>query len=331
MADGSRLCVTSDQASGDRVPGADAPLVAALLLNYRGAEMTLQCVRDLLQVCDVCLSIVVLDNDSGADEVAALRTGLDVLDSELHELHFVPCDENLGFAGGMNRGIQFAGERGVPYVLVLNNDMRLPNGFVLPLLDVLRNDPQVGAVGPTVVHPDGTVWAEGGETGFVPNGLRLLGHNKAPQPLSTGPREVGFLTGACMMMRTETAAEVGGFDRDYFMYWEDVEISSKLRRRGLRVVWLPWVRVEHLGGQSSGGGRSPLRKFFMACNAVRYLKAHGTFAAWAGWLVFDVLLWPLTFAMGPAAAMAKLRGTWAGLSGHTPNKHDVERFLPSPR
>lgn len=331
MADGPGVCETSGEASQERGPVRDAPLVAALLLNYRGSEMTLQCVRDLLQVKDVGLSIVVLDNDSGPDEVAALRAGLDGLESERHELHFVPCDENLGFAGGMNRGFAFAAERGVPYVLVLNNDMRLPADFVSPLLDVLRNDPNVGAVGPTVVHPDGTVWAEGGETGFAPNGLRLRGHNKAPQPLSTGPREVGFLTGACMMLRTEAAREVGGFDRDYFMYWEDVEISSKLRQRGLRIVWLPWVRVEHLGGQSSGGGRSPLRKFFMACNAVRYLKAHGTFAAWAGWLVFDVLLWPVTFATGPAAAMAKLRGTLAGLRGHTPSKDDVQRFLRSTR
>ena len=78
------------------------------------------------------------------------------------------------------------------------------------------------------------------------------------------------------MVRTAEAKAVGCFNDDYFMYWEDVAISSKLRRRGLRIVWLPWVRVEHLGGQSSGGGRSPLRKFLMACNAVRYLKAHGS-------------------------------------------------------
>jgi len=50
-----------------------------------------------------------------------------------------------------------------------------------------------------------------------------------------------------MMMRTEAAKAVGGFNDDYFMYWEDVELSDKLRRSGLRVVWLPWVQVQHLG------------------------------------------------------------------------------------
>jgi GT2 family glycosyltransferase len=317
----------SPAVAGGRHGSSDQPIVAALLLNYRGADMTLQCVRDLLAVTDVPLSIVVMDNHSGEDEVAQLQQGVADLPRGLHEVHVLPSPENLGFAGGMNRGIEFAARQKIPFVLVLNNDMRLPKGFVLPLLDVLRNDPAVGAVGPTVVHPDGTVWAEGGELGFLPNGLRLIRHGQLPSDVTDGPAEVGFLTGACMMMRTDAAGEVGGFDRDYFMYWEDVEISSKLRRRGLRIVWLPWVRVQHLGGQSSGGGRSPLRKFFMACNAVRYLKAHGSAKAWAGWLVFDVLLWPITFAMGPAAAWAKMRGTMAGLSGHKANANDVVRFL----
>lgn len=310
--------------------GGDLPKVAALLLNYRGAAMTLQCVRDLVQVADVALSIVVIDNASGDGDVQALQAGVAALQPGHHSVHVLPLPENVGFAGGMNRGIEFAAEHGIDYVLVLNNDMRFQGGFVRPLVDVLRNDPAVGAVGPTVVHLDGTVWAEGGEIGFTPNSLRLLRHGKQPTSSSAGPEDVGFLTGACMMMRTSSAQQVGGFNHDYFMYWEDVEISDKLRRIGLRVVWLPWVKVQHLGGQSSGGGRSPLRKFLMACNAVRFLKARGTFKAWLGWFVFDVLLWPVTFVTGPRAAWAKLRGTFAGLLGHTATAADVDRFLRQP-
>ena len=75
--------------------------------------------------------------------------------------------------------------------------------------------------------------------------------------------------------------------------------------------------------------RSPLRKFLMACNAVRHLRARGTAKAWAAWLVFDVLLWPLAFLAGPKAAWAKLRGTVAGLRGHRAGPADVERLLGS--
>lgn len=301
--------------------------VAALLLNFRGAAMTLQCVRDLLAVEDVILTIVVIDNASGSEDVRMLQDGVAALQCGAHTVHVLPQSVNLGFSGGMNKGIEFAAQHGVPFVLVLNNDMRLPKGFVRPLVDVLHHDRAVGAVGPTVVSPDGTVWAEGGELGFAPNGLRLLGHGQEPTAASSGPVEVGFLTGACMMMRTESAKSVGGFNDAYFMYWEDVELCAKLRSSGLGVVWLPWIRVEHLGGQSSGGGRSPLRKFMMACNAIRYLKARGTIKAWAGWLCFDLLLWPITFAMGPRAALAKMRGTMAGLLGHAASAADVDRYV----
>ena len=130
-----------------------------------------------------------------------------------------------------------------------------------------------------------------------------------------------------MLLRTEAARSVDYFDDRYFMYWEDVDLCERLRRRGGRIVWLPWVRVEHLAGQSSGGGRSPLRKFLMACNAVRYLRARGSATGWAAWFVFDVLLWPLALLTGPRAAFAKLRGTLAGLTGHAANAGDVVRYL----
>lgn len=308
-------------------PGCD---VRALVLNYRGAEMTAQVVCDLLAMDDVRVSVVVLDNGSGPAEAAALARRLDALDAGAHELTLVPSEENVGFAAAMSDGVRAAAAAGYEHVLVCNNDLRLPPGSVRPLLDVLRNDPSVAAVGPTILDAEGAVWAEGGEVGFTRNALRLRRHGRPPTGADAGPEEVDFLTGAFLVLRVDAALACGVFPDDYFMYWEDVALSYALRRAGHRVVWVPWVRVQHLGGQSSGGGRSPLRKYLMACNAVRFLKAHGSVAAWLGWLTFDVLLWPLTLLGGPAAAWAKLRGTWSGVMGHRPSAHDVARYLGDP-
>jgi GT2 family glycosyltransferase len=173
----------------------------------------------------------------------------------------------------------------------------------------------VAAVGPTVLHPDGTVWAEGGSLAFAPNALRLRGHGRAPRPREHGPEAVEFLPCACVLFRTADLVAVGGFDDAYFMYWEDVDLCARLRERGGRILWLPWSRVEHAAGASSGGGRSSLRKFLMARNALRYLRRRGTAKAWLAWLLFDLLLWPLTLLSGPRPAWAKLRGTLAGLRG----------------
>lgn len=307
----------------------DAPCIAALLLNWRRAQLTLQCLRDLLAVTDAPMHVLVLDNGSGDASVAALREGLAALAPSrgAHTVELIELPYNLGFTGGMNEGFRRATQRGCPYALVLNNDLRLPPDFLRPLVAVLDHDPAVAAVGPTVLHPDGTVWAEGGRTAFVPNGLLLCGHNRQPAPREHGPEAVEFLPGACVLFRTADVTAVGGFDDAYFMYWEDVDLSERLRARGGKIVWLPWVRVEHAAGQSSGGGRSSLRKFLMACNAVRHLKAKPTLRGWLGWFVYDVLGWPLVFATGPRPAWAKLCGTVAGLVGHRACAADVARWL----
>ena len=299
----------------------------ALVLNFRGAEMTMQVVRDLLTDDGVRASVVVLDNGSGTDEQRALEDAVGALEVGGHEVRVVLSDENLGFAAAMSRGIRDAAAEGYDHVLVCNNDLRVPTGAVRPLLEALRSDPRLAAVGPTIVNPDGTVWAEGGEVGFTSNALRLRRQGRPPTDTSAGPRDVDFLTGAFLMLRVDAALAVGAFPDDYFMYWEDVALSYALRAAGHGVVWVPWVRVEHHGGQSSGGGRSPLRKFLMACNAVRFLRAHGSARAWLGWLCFDVLLWPAGLVLGPAAALAKLRGTIRGLLGHAPSSGDVARYL----
>lgn len=305
---------------------ADAPTVAALLLNWRQHALTRQCLDDLLQVDGETLHVFVIDNGSGDVDVQALGAAIAALPPSRHRVELVALPANTGFTGGMNHGFARAAASGAPFALVLNNDLRLPKDFLAPLCDTLRNDPRVAAVGPGIVHPDGTVWAEGGEVGFAPNALRLRRHGKPPSDRRGGPRAVGFLPGACLLLRTRDVAE-RGFDDRYFMYWEDVELCERLRRAGGRIVWLPWVRVEHLAGRSSGGGRSPLRKFLMACNCVRYLRSHGTARAWAAWLVFDVLLWPLSLAGGLRSALAKLRGTALGLAGHRASAADVERYL----
>jgi N-acetylglucosaminyl-diphospho-decaprenol L-rhamnosyltransferase len=306
------------------------PRVAALLLNWRRADLTLACLAELLAAVSEPLAVLVIDNGSWPlrhhSELLALRAKVAALAGGPHKVELLELPENLGFAGGMNRGLAWAAAAGCEATLVLNNDLQLPPGFLQPLGELLRHDPRVVAVSPTVLHPDGTVWAEGGELACRPNALRLRRHGKAPTPVDAGPLAVPFVPCACVLFRTQALVDVGGFDEDYFMYWEDVDLCDRLAARGGRIVWLPWVRVVHASGQSSGGGRSPLRKFLMANNAVRYLRRRGRPQAWLGWLVFDVLLWPLLWLQGPAVAMAKLRGTLAGLRGHRATAADVERY-----
>jgi GT2 family glycosyltransferase len=308
--------------------GDAVPKVAALLLNWRQAQLTLRCLQDLLAVQGVALRVLVMDNGSGDGSAGLLAAAVGAAVATGAAVEFLGFDQNLGFCAAMNRGIAWARERGASMVLLLNNDLRLPPDFLLPLVEVLRNDRKVTAVGPTILRPDGRAWAQGGSLGFYPNALRLNGHGRVPAGRDHGPEAVDFLPGACVLFRLEDLEAVGGLDESFFMYWEDVDVCRKLRDRG-RSLWLPWVQVVHQGTSSSGGGRSPMRKYMMACNGVRYLRRSGTVAQWAAFLVFDVLLWPLSLfgAGGPRPAFAKARGMLAGLLGRRVGRADVERYL----
>ncbi|HEU4417563.1 MAG TPA: glycosyltransferase, partial [Planctomycetota bacterium] len=138
---------------------AESPEVAALLLNWRRAAMTLQCLADLLAATGVVLRVLVIDNGSGDDSTAVLQQGVRELGARTpHRIELSSLAQNAGFAGGMNHGLRWAERHAARYVLVLNNDLRLGPDVLAPLVAVLANDPSVAAVGPTVLYPDGRVW-----------------------------------------------------------------------------------------------------------------------------------------------------------------------------
>ena len=300
-----------------------SPRIAALILNWRQPALTIQCLRDLLATGHLGLSVLVMDNGSGDDSVAQLRSAIASAGACVELAEFA---QNLGFATAMNRGLDWAKAQQAEFVLVLNNDLRLPQDFLAPLWRTLRNHERLAAVAPTVLYPDGTVWAQGGSLGFFPNTLRLCGHGRAPQPTSSGPEARDFLAGACVLFRRADLEAVGGFDGRYFLYWEDVDLCRRLRANGRTLLWLPWVRVTHASGASSGGARSPLRKYLMAKNCVRYLRSHGTLAQWAALLVLDVGLLPVLLILQPRSGFAKLSGLCAGLLGRSSSERDVERW-----
>ncbi|MBK8974636.1 MAG: glycosyltransferase family 2 protein [Planctomycetes bacterium] len=287
--------------------------VVAIVPNWRQPEPTLQVVADLAQCGHADLRTVVVDDGSGDDSAERLAVAL----RELPRAELLALPANRGYCAAMNAGIARARELDARFVLFLNNDVRLPAGFLAPLVACLRDDPDLAVVGPTIVSPDGRCWSQGGDVVFRPNLVRLRNQGGEPAPTTAGPEAVRFLPGACALYRADHLVAAGGIDERYWMYWEDVDLGDRLRGAGHKVAWIPWVRIVHEGSRSSGGGRSPLRKYASAVNTVHWLRQHGSVRDWLAFWLCDVLLYPLTFVAGtgPRAALAKGRGLWDGLRG----------------
>ncbi len=301
------------------------PRVCAIVIEYKLGARTCVTVEALQASCQDSpfeLRVFVLEN-------AAVGAGSDALRAlgERAGVHVEVSPSNVGYCAGVNRGLAHARALDAEYVLFLNNDVAVGPGFLAPMVSLLANDPSVAGVGPTILWPDGRVWCQGANMRFGPNLNVLVGHGGQPAPTTLGPQRVDYLPGACALYRRAELEGLGGLDESYFMYMEDCDLGARLRGRGRQILWLPWVRVEHDASASSGGGRSPMRKYMTACNAARFLRAHGTPRLWLAFVIFDLLLGPAAVLAGTPlpAAWAKTRGAWAGLFGRAVTVQDVTR------
>lgn len=228
--------------------------VSVLIVNWNSKEYVRRCLETIQATCgDHPLQIVVVDGGSfdGCGEMLA---------QEFPEVEFVQVPENVGFGRSNNLGFErVTGET----LLLLNPDCELQPGSVQSLLAKLEKLPAAGLVGPRILNTDGTL-----QTSCVrafPTPLnQALGsdwlHRRFPSARLWGnweafqspvPSEVDVLSGACMLLRSQTFRKVGGFSAEFFMYGEDIDLCYKVRHLGLRNYYDPGAQVIHHGGQSS--------------------------------------------------------------------------------
>ena len=225
---------------------------AAVVVNFNAGSVLVDCVESVLAQ-EPAGEVVVVDNGSSDGSRQALE--------EAHpEVAVLRAGENLGYARAANLGI--AATR-APVVAVLNPDTRLFPGTAAALLDRFSAEPDLGAAGPQLRNPDGTVYPSARQIPSIADaaghGLLLFvwpGNPFTRRYRQTGAdpgrrRDVDWVSGAAVWLRRTALDAVGGWDERYFMYVEDVDLCWRLRRAGWRVAYDPGGRVEHLLGVST--------------------------------------------------------------------------------
>lgn len=217
------------------------PVVSVIVVNYRGAEDTVTCLRALREQLDYPaerLQIVCVDNASGDGGVELIRQvpGVEVVESPA----------NLGFAGGCNLGAAHATGTVLAF---LNNDARPHPDWVSAAVDVLKAEPTVAAVASKVLDWDGehVDFVDAGLTWFGMGYKRHAGERVADLPDDSHdlPKDVLFATGSAMFVRADVYRELGGFDERFFMFYEDVDLGWRLNLRGWRVRYEPASLTYH--------------------------------------------------------------------------------------
>jgi len=237
-----------------------APELAIIIVNYNTRDEVLECVQSVVSTTAVPLEIVVVDNGSVDDSVAGLRAfGSPVT--------VVEAGANLGFAKGVNRGVEHTH---APWVLLLNPDTIVLDGALDALVAFANAHPEFGVYGGRTLRPDRStdpsscwgamsLWSL---TCFALGLTTIFKRSRLFDPESLGQwnrdsvREVPIVTGCLLLIARENWRRLGGMDERFFLYGEDAEFSGRARKGGLRPVIVPDATIIHaVGGSTVPGGR----------------------------------------------------------------------------
>ena len=222
--------------------GQARPTLAIIVVNYGSHELIRRNFGPL-DLAAVGARLVVVDNHRTAADTEAIRA----LAAE-HGWRLVETGRNAGFGAGANAGAQVALDEGADVLVVANPDLAVTADVVAELAAVVRKDPDV-AVAPRIVRPDGSLWFGGGVVSLDEARTRLVPGDSAGPAVTVSPRTPPWLSGACLAMHRDLWTTVAGFDDDYFMYWEDVDLSYRVVKAGGRLeVRQDLVAVHDVGG-----------------------------------------------------------------------------------
>jgi N-acetylglucosaminyl-diphospho-decaprenol L-rhamnosyltransferase len=234
--------------------------VTAVVVTYNSAH----CLPDLAKSLASFKHITIVDNGSQDTIDSAVR-------QHLPQAQLIRLLRNQGFGTANNVALKQALQgRKTPFALLLNPDCQLTDGALLQLMDTAQNHPTAAVVAPQISRPDGSL-----EISYRwPQGLW-----SSSGPAAQGVCCVGFVSGAVMLLRLSAFEDIGFFDEDFFLYYEDEDLCTRLFKAKRAMVIDPQACAVHASRSSVKEGfpwRSEyIRGFHHAQSKLIYERKHG--------------------------------------------------------
>lgn len=280
--------------------------VTVIVVNWNGGPLLDRCLARLKRQSLAPARILVADNASedGSAERASRVPGVEVLRFE----------RNLGFAAANNRAIAACDTE---YVALLNPDAFPEDGWLAGLIDAAGRHPGFGAFGSRQMAEEDPMLIDGlGDAYHVSGAAWRIGYGRrASFPIREA--EIFSPCAAAALYRREALLAAGGFDEDFFCYFEDVDLGFRLRLLGYRSLLVPAAVVSHRGAAASGGRHSDFAVFHGQRNVVwTYIKNMPAPYFWLclpQHILFNLAALPVHLAGGRGGVV--LRAKWSALCG----------------
>jgi GT2 family glycosyltransferase len=269
--------------------------IIIIVLNWNRADDTITCLESLAQADLGNAHVLVVDNGSRDDSVAAIRRRFPAQD-------VLPLPENRGYAGGNNAGIEVALAKGAGAVLLLNNDTRVAPDFLDPLVWAMNSGRKVAAVSSAILRMERPEILDAAymELHYGHGIVHRRGVNALPGEGFDECRSIEVAIGCSLLIKAGALSQVGLFDESYFAYHEEVDWCVRARKAGFDILYQPLSRVWHAGSKSTESlartvtaprvsaasgpqlpnpiplSWNPVRSYLGARNTVRFIRKHAT-------------------------------------------------------
>lgn len=281
------------------------PRVCIALVNWNLKDVTLECLESIKRLRYPNYQIVVIDNGSRDGSPEAIAQKYPDVEQIVHA-------ENLGSTAGFNAGFLHALSTNADYAFLINNDTTLDPDS-LSILVKASEDAQVGIASPLIFYeaaPD-KIWSAGAmQSGLT---LDLIG-NQGRGKVFRQTTQRDFLTGCAMLVKREVLERVGVMDRDFFLYYEDMDFCFRVKKLGYKLILVPQAKMWHKVSLSGGGSGSLMETYWLARNVILFYRKHAQWWQWVfiiPWRTGSVIKHTLRFVA--LKKWANLHEYWRGL------------------
>lgn len=235
--------------------------LSIIIVSFNTRNILVSCIKSILKYTkDINFEIIVVDNDSKDGSGQAAEDLGAVL---------IKNDKNLGFATANNQGFKISKGK---YVIFLNSDTEIHDNVLGEMVNWMNLNPEAGVATCALTNKDGSLQATGGyaptlprvfswmtiqDLPFIDNIIKPFHpyHSKSlffrGDSFYKSKKELDWVTGAFLLTRRNILDDVGGWDENFFMYVEEVDLCYRIKKLGYRIWYLPKWNITHLGGASS--------------------------------------------------------------------------------
>ena len=264
--------------------------IAVILVNWKKYNLTSKCIDSLKKSNYKNFKIILVDNEYSEKSLIDLR-------NKHKELIVFKEKNNLGFAGGNNIGIRYALENDYDYIMLLNNDTEVKENFILPLVERIEKDHFLGAVQPLILNfsNKSIIWNAGGKLNkFLGLTSTRLNNNKLNSSIVFDDY-TDWISGCCILIKSEILTKVGLLDEKFFNYYEDVDWSLRMKNLGYDLGFVKESIIYHHGSSSSKNKKtkegviSSKIHYFNIRNHILLLKKHKNLFNFFGIVFFQII------------------------------------------